>query len=489
MVRFRAIGALAALIAFPVFVLALLVGVAALAVLVASGAHSIVFVLKVLGLPLLAALWYGGKAAGEARHHVAPDGPELSRARHPRLWHEIDALAALARTDAPSRVTMVPEVNAAVLEVGGRREMVIGLPLLATFTVGELRSVLAHELGHYAGGDTALSARTARARIFLMAAAAGAGGLVGRILLGYARFYAWVSNASSRDAERAADGFSLRVAGSATAARAMERIVTTDLAWGALNRDYVGLFPMAGARASLSHGLKEFMEANSEGLERATSEVLAAERPSWRDTHPPTATRIEAFLAAATESAPAAPDGIAADEPATALVEPGWLDEAEGSLLVHRLPLTTWSEVVTRAIGSGVTAEVKELSDRLAVGGVRGVGTYGQLVETVLREPSVCRTLTMTTATSFDAESDRSTAAGVLNQAVAAALVAGRGARVAESWDGPWRLVDVHSGEVLEVGPRVEAAMASEQGGADLLDWLAERGAALDRSPAAGSPV
>ena len=483
MVKVRAVAALAALIAFPLFVLALIGGAVVLGAWLAAGGHSIVVVIKFLGIPLLAALWFGVKTARAARHDVGPEGPELTRNRHPRLWQEVDALAVVAQTEPPARITMVPEVNAAVLEVSGRREMVIGLPLLATFTVGELRSVLAHELGHYAGGDTALSARTARARVFLMAVAQRSDGVVRPLLLAYARLYAWVSNAASRDAERAADGFSLRVAGSTAAARAMERLVATDLAWGALNRDYVGLFPMAGARASLADGLNALMAANAPGLEKATTEILANERPSWRDTHPSTASRIAAFRSAATESASEAPDGIAADRPAADLLEPGWLDEAEGSILVHQLPMVSWPELVTRAVGSGVAGDVKELSDRLARGGVEGVGTYGGLVQTVLRDPSVCRALTQTTAPAFDPENDRKAAEGVLNQAVAAALVAGREVRVAESWDGPWRLVDASTGEVVEVAPRVEAALASEQGRDELLAWMAGHGAALDRQP------
>ena len=52
---------------------------------------------------------------------------------------------------------MTFEANAGVLELGRRRRvMFVGLPLLQLITERGLRAVIAHEYGHYAGGDTRL---------------------------------------------------------------------------------------------------------------------------------------------------------------------------------------------------------------------------------------------------------------------------------------------------------------------------------------------
>ena len=62
----------------------------------------------------------------------------------------------------PTEVYLVADVNAFVTTRGGfmgfgsRRVMGLGLPLLQTLGVRELRAVLAHEFGHYHGGDTKL---------------------------------------------------------------------------------------------------------------------------------------------------------------------------------------------------------------------------------------------------------------------------------------------------------------------------------------------
>ena len=62
----------------------------------------------------------------------------------------------------PSEVYLVPDVNAwvssrgGVMGFGSRRVMGIGLPLLHVTRVAEMEAVLAHEFGHYHGGDTRL---------------------------------------------------------------------------------------------------------------------------------------------------------------------------------------------------------------------------------------------------------------------------------------------------------------------------------------------
>src|SRR6185437_11012238 len=59
-------------------------------------------------------------------------------------------------------VFLMPDVNAWVAQRGGvmgfgsHRVMALGMPLMALLTVPEFRAVIAHEFGHYHGGDTRL---------------------------------------------------------------------------------------------------------------------------------------------------------------------------------------------------------------------------------------------------------------------------------------------------------------------------------------------
>ena len=83
---------------------------------------------------------------------------ELTRADHPRLFAFLDQVAADARAPRPHRVFVSPEVNAAVfydltvlnLLWPSRKNLVIGLGVVNTLNLSELKAVLAHEFGHFA---------------------------------------------------------------------------------------------------------------------------------------------------------------------------------------------------------------------------------------------------------------------------------------------------------------------------------------------------
>jgi Zn-dependent protease with chaperone function len=96
------------------------------------------------------------------RDRFEPPGPTISESEQPRLFATIREVAAATNQAMPAEVYFVPEVNAFVAQrgglmgVGSRRVMGIGLPLLDSLTVGQFRAVIAHEFGHYYGGDTKL---------------------------------------------------------------------------------------------------------------------------------------------------------------------------------------------------------------------------------------------------------------------------------------------------------------------------------------------
>ena len=164
-----------------------------------------------------------------------PPGPEVTADQHPELFAEIRRIAQATGQREPAHVYLVPEVNAFVAQRGGimgigsSRVMGIGLPLMRTLQVDELRAVLAHEMGHFYGGDTKLGpwiykTRGALARTVMNLARAGAHaeeadsiGLVFRVvkapfhwfLLGFMR----ISQAISRAQEYSADAVAVRAEG------------------------------------------------------------------------------------------------------------------------------------------------------------------------------------------------------------------------------------------------------------------------------------
>lgn len=89
-------------------------------------------------------------------------GPQLQEGRFPDLFRELKAIASATQQTMPGEVYLVGDMNAWVAErgglmgFGGRRVMGIGLPLLQLLSVSQFAGVLAHEFGHYYGGDTKL---------------------------------------------------------------------------------------------------------------------------------------------------------------------------------------------------------------------------------------------------------------------------------------------------------------------------------------------
>ncbi|MDH5666761.1 MAG: M48 family metallopeptidase, partial [Nitrospira sp.] len=84
-----------------------------------------------------------------------PTGIEIQREHAPRLFLLIDKIRNALGTPAFHHVLIVNELNAAVVQVprlgmfGWQRNyLILGLPLLLTFTPAQFRAVLAHEFGH-----------------------------------------------------------------------------------------------------------------------------------------------------------------------------------------------------------------------------------------------------------------------------------------------------------------------------------------------------
>jgi hypothetical protein len=162
----RALLALALMAGF--YLLALLV-VAGLAAILYEEIHTKTFS---YGATIVAVLGIYAILVGitPRREHFEPPGPLLTKEEQPRINDEIRTIAEATHSEMPREIYLVPDVNAAVAHVGGfagigsRPIMLVGLPLMAVLTTPELRGVLAHEFGHYSGGDTRLGPLTYRTR-------------------------------------------------------------------------------------------------------------------------------------------------------------------------------------------------------------------------------------------------------------------------------------------------------------------------------------
>jgi Zn-dependent protease with chaperone function len=349
-----------------------------------AGAAKLGFLTLAAGVGVLVALWRVLTAKA-----TPPPGPVVTPDQAPQLWQTLRELAAAAGTRAPDEIRLIPEVNAAVSEdsrmlglIGGRRRLFLGIPLMQAFTVAQLRSVLAHELGHYSRKHTSLGAIAYRGREAIVATLSEMSGIIAFLLRQYAKVYVLVSAAVSRRQELEADELSVRVAGRATAQGALKELPVIDAAWGFYQSRYLapglesGLAPLS---ADLFGGFGEMLAARTDELARLRNDPPPTESSKW-DSHPSIAVRVAAMEAM--------PDAVVAVDtrPATDLIP--WFDrhsENVASVIDFeghtRLPWDQFSTASTLVQEQRQADLVYRAAARLTGGNAAGLAAVFGLVE------------------------------------------------------------------------------------------------------------
>lgn len=457
-VALRALIAVVLLAGF--YVLAVVQLVAGLALAIWVGSFTSGAVAAKLGVAVFAAtVWAVGYGTWKALRSKAagPSGVPLDRANAPYLWATVDELARVVGTRPPDEIYLVPEVNAAVQErsrlmglIGGRRYMYIGMPLFQAFTITQLRSVLAHELGHYSGQHTRLAVVSYRGRVALgrTISQIGVTNVAGWVFRGYARLYLMVENAVSRRQELEADLTSVRVASRAEAARALHEITVLAKAFGFYLDRYVAPGLKEGyAPDDLFGGFAQLLHARVDELARLRAEQPDEQRSLW-DTHPPLGSRLAAIMAA--PESPVMIDNRPAGLLVTDLTGAGRALQGE-VLATERLTVLPWDQFSAAA----ANADLQENVDAL----LRSISrTVNQPV------PNAGSVLDLIAAGRLDElaapvypQATRREARELFAEPLAAlfslAAVQSGAARWRHSWSGPIQLVGADGAELDLSGP------------------------------------
>lgn len=233
-----------------------------------------------------------------------PEGFELTEEAEPELWQLVRSLAGVVQTAAPDRIILVPQVQAAVTQStrsgGARRRvrtMIIGVPLLLSFTRGQVTAVLTHELGHYRGGHLSTLPMRGYRVIERMLNDLGPRTFKGRVFRLYALLYLRATRGIGRHQEQEADAIAARVAGREALAEALRKIPIATIAWDALIGDYLVPAAAIGLRPRLvAEGYLNLLEdpVRREALDKLTEmpmEMWEGPRSPY-DTHPPLSERI-----------------------------------------------------------------------------------------------------------------------------------------------------------------------------------------------------
>jgi Zn-dependent protease with chaperone function len=299
-------------------------------------------------------------------------------------------LAAAAQTRPPDQIALVPMVNAAVQEhtkllglIGGRRRLYLGVPLLQALTVDQLRSVVAHELGHYSRRHTRLGEIAYRGRDSIRAVLSQLQGrFSGWLLRQYAKFYLAVSAAVSRRQELEADELSARMAGKRTAQESLRALPAIDAAWGFYEARYIKPGWSAGYAPlpeDFFRGFGELVSARRDQLAALQAAAPPAERSRY-DTHPPIADRI-----AAIERLPETLDRVATPDPRPAWTLIPMFDGIVAAVAASSLKPAGRAAVPWRQFSNaGALAEEQRLADRVYRSAARFAGVPRAGLDTVL---------------------------------------------------------------------------------------------------------
>jgi len=303
---------------------------------------------------------------------VAP-GLLLQAHEHPKLFGEIETVAQAMNQRTPQEVYLIHEANAWVAVRGpfwnARRMLAVGYPVLHGLTQNELRAVLAHEFGHYAGGDTQLTPWIYHTRQVLSRTVDNlSGNLLDFLFIGYAKLFLRVTNAISRQQELAADRTAARIAGGESVVSGLKKLAT--LAPGHEHFWHTEVVPLldSGYLPTLHTGFDQYCRNPfiQKIIKDALAEELRIEDVDEYDTHPPLAERIRnvhAFVSSGPRNHP---------EPASA-----WLERSpdlERRLLaavfpdagVEALEDIAWTEAMARVYLPGYVRTAREHAAEVA---------------------------------------------------------------------------------------------------------------------------
>ncbi|WP_200210549.1 M48 family metallopeptidase [Micromonospora coerulea] len=303
----RALLSIALLVGFYVLAFGLVVAVAAFGFGVGTdtdGSGTVTYRPLAIGaaIALLAALAVGLGKVLTARPH-APAGIRLTPERAPEFWALVRDLADRAETRPPDEIQLVAEANAGVTEesrllglLSGWRILVVGMPLLRSYTLDQLRAVLAHEMGHYSGRHTRTAQLAHRGRMVVVETVQHTtDGLFRAVLSGYARLYVAVEQSVSRQMEYEADRAAVAAVGRATMVSALRETRVGATAWDTyLERHLLPAYDRGHLPEDVFGGYEAFLAECRDELTQRSIEV-APEEPAWWESHPPIGARIAAL--------------------------------------------------------------------------------------------------------------------------------------------------------------------------------------------------
>jgi heat shock protein HtpX len=328
---------------------------------------------------------------------VAP-GIRVSAEDQPQLLQILSEEAARADEPVPAEIYLTFEPNASVMEPKrGRRVLVVGLGLLRILTERELRGVLAHEFGHYRGGDLKAGPWIYRTRTAIgrtidnlseheVADESWTQKAIRKPFAWYGNAFLRITAAISRREEFAADACAVQSVGRAAHVSALQRLHAFGPGFDFYWQHEVVPVLRAGRRPAVADGFRRFVDHEdvTKSADQHLEEIREKASDAY-DSHPSLAERIAAVAGR--------PDGPADHTPPAIelLRDP---DAAERELFAYILgdELREFEPVDWDAVGDDVYGRHAEALTEEFPQILDGV-TLGTLPEAVAAIPTAARKL------------------------------------------------------------------------------------------------
>lgn len=267
-----------------------------------------IYILKIILLVGLAAAVAVGTAViamfSRAQIGDAVHGELIEPEAAPALWARIRDLAARVDTAPPQHVIGGVDANFFVteqsLQAGERRTsgrtLFISIPLLRVLAQEEADAVLAHELGHFVGGDTAAGAKLGPKLVAFdqyteQMRTGGATLLAYFLLIQYRLIFELALQKSSREREFAADLVAAKLTSAESLARALVKVAAYASYRGDVEQQLFDQRQRHADRLDIGQRVAGGLSAFSQS-EAFSKAMHAGSVPHPFDSHPPLHERI-----------------------------------------------------------------------------------------------------------------------------------------------------------------------------------------------------
>jgi Zn-dependent protease with chaperone function/Tfp pilus assembly protein PilF len=237
------------------------------------------------------------------------EGRVLAPSEAPELFRALAEVAEVAGARKVDKVLLFPGTSIGVREAGGRLQVLLGrgerilhlgLAALRGLTVSELKSILAHEYGHFAHGETCLTPIIGRIQTQVVRTIHGIQELgweavnpVYWFLRAYFFVYLQVTAGHGRRRELLADRVSALAYGGDTFARALTRTIENGDAFERAVGVAVGLRQAGRPTKDLYRAMDAAARGTPAPLKALVREVLFSRPVDAYDSHPPPSERVQ----------------------------------------------------------------------------------------------------------------------------------------------------------------------------------------------------